>query len=188
MLPGTARAHVGDGLMHHARELTLGLGLSLGLLESLLPLIALGLALASRRPLPWLALLVSLGAGLALSGLAPENIGLPGLVVACLLAICTALTPPPLPRHLRVLATGLIPGLAMASLYHGGSATPPLAMMMGSLLGAALAVLLPALGGREILRLPGRMPVLVIRIAASWLAAILIIVLAFVLAGPGDGF
>lgn len=186
-LPGTALAHPGSTLQHQAGDFTLGLGLSLGLLESLLPLIALGLALAGRPRLPWLPMLIGLGAGLSLAGLAPEGIGAAALGAGCLLALVTALCPPPLPAALQGAAAVLLPGLAVASLYHGGSATPPMAMILGSLSGVMLAVLGPALGGRQILRLPGKIPALALRIAASWLAAILIIVLAFVLAGPPDG-
>lgn len=184
LLPGPALAHPGSGLAHVGDDLLLGLTLSLTLAATLLPLPVLGLALAPARRIPWLSLLAGGGAGLCLAGVAPAEVAPLSLAIALVLACALALWGRPLPRIPLVTLAALLPGLALASLYRGGSATPPPAMIIGSLVGACLLILGPALAGRILLHcLPDAAPALALRIAASWLAAILILMLALTLSG-----
>lgn len=184
LLPAPASAHV-PGLPAEAMAaLTLGLRLPFLYPEALLPLLVLGLALAGgHRPL--IAGLAGLGAGLLGADLLGDAATALSLGAGALAGAVLALKGPPLPGILRHGIGFVLPALIMAALYHGGSASAPALMAFGSMgVLAVTALLIAEIAELLLTRLPGPIPGLALRIAASWLAAILILMLAFVLAGP----
>lgn len=190
LAPGLATAHVALTQESAAADAWLGVRLVVEFVEALLPLLALGLALSGqlrRGAFPWPWALTGLAAGLLASPLADEMVSFYALGAGIFAAALIALRGLPLPAPVTAALAFALPALALASSYHGLTMLPPPAMLAGSLLAAAALVLLPALLGTLVLKLPGQAPGIALRIAASWLAAILILMLAFALAGPQAG-
>lgn len=153
--------------------------------ETLLPLLAIGLLLAmwdARRGLPRAlpALLVGLAGGVVLSPLMQDGMAVISVILGLGSAVAVAAAGQRMPTWGAVPLAVLGSCAALGSLIHGQPFDSlPMALVAGLLVTALLAVALPALAGRMVLSGGAGWRPVVMRIAASWLAAILLLILAF---------
>ncbi|MBT9383918.1 hypothetical protein KM176_08630 [Pseudooceanicola sp. CBS1P-1] len=147
--------------------------------ECLLPLLALGLALGAQAGRLWALILAGLGAGLLVAPLTGEAVAVLALAAGIPAAALVALRPTGAPTALRAALALILPALAMTALFHASPA-PPLLLALGAYLLAGLAITAAALLSRG-LQHAAATPwgPIALRIGASWLTAILALLLAF---------
>tara|TARA_R110000868_G_scaffold411515_1_gene704951 strand:- start:20503 stop:21066 length:564 start_codon:yes stop_codon:yes gene_type:complete len=182
-VPLAAQAH-GFGAMDTPMQAVLSGAAALAAYpETGLPLIALGLWLAFCGGIArgGIALVAGLGAGILLAPFAPGAVSVLSLVAGTLVAAGTALIGPRLPGRAGPPIAALTTTMALASLLHGqGFDSLPVAFVAGVMGAALLAVILPSTLAGVVLRGGGAAwRALAVRIAASWLTAILVLVIAF---------
>jgi hypothetical protein len=177
-----AQAHGFGAMETPVQALTSG-ALALGVYpETLLPLLALGLWLGFcggvRRSS--LAILAGLGTGVLLAPFAPEALAMLSLMCGTLVAAGVALAGPRLPAQSAQPVAALTITFAIASLLHGqGFDSLPVGFVAGVMGAALLAVVAPSALAGALLRGGAAWRPLSVRIAASWLTAILVLVIAF---------
>ncbi|WP_204318695.1 hypothetical protein [Pseudooceanicola aestuarii] len=156
--------------------------------EVLLPLVALALLAVLHRAeaLPRVMPLLLAGAGLALllaprlgEGTAPAAMGF-GIVLAAL----AALVPNRLPRPALAVLALTTGGLSLSSLLHGQDLSAlPVTLLLGVLFAALLLPMTVGGAARLVMQGTGGWRAIALRVAASWIAAILLLMLAFTLRG-----
>lgn len=186
---GRAEAHSFQSGVGHYQTFVEGTRVVLAYPATLLPLLALGILLSLWHPegplRAWPSFLAGLVAGIPLAALDGAWM-LPAVLAAgAVTAVLAAL----LPRHQRAeaLAVSFVIGAmaVMVSLEGHGLFQLPLALHAGILLAVILApVCMAALARIAMERYPAPWMRILWRIAASWLAAILILHLAFTLTTP----
>ena len=185
---GRAHAHAFQSGADSYAQFLEGAGVVLRYPETLLPVLALGILLSlwDREGMvrAWPAFLAGQLGGLALAAVVGAWIASVNLAAGLVVATLGAL----LPRHVRAeaLAAGLIIGLLViaASLEGHGFLELPLFIHLGILFAANLAVACTAGAARFAMeQIEAAWMHILWRVAASWLAAILALFLAFTLRG-----
>ncbi len=164
------------------QALSSGLMLPLSYVEALLPLLVLGLCLAGQRRIPLVWALGGFGAGLLAAPWLGDTATLLALGLGCLAGVVVAAMGLPLPAVMAAACTALLSASVTAALFHGGGA--PVLMILGSVVTGAILAAVTWGGAVMLRRLPDRWAGIALRVAASWLAARLLILLAFVMAMP----
>ncbi len=179
-----ADAHAFRSGLDYYEQFQEGVGVVLAYPGTLFPILALGILIGLwhtdgiLRALPFFA--AGLVIGLPLAALAGPSVATWLIALGFVTAVLAAL----LPRHnrLEVLALSFGTGLLamMTSLEGHGFFELPVAIHLGIVLAALFAFVASANAARmAIMRFAGPVSAIVFRIAASWIAAALILFLAF---------
>lgn len=189
ILPERAQAHAFSAGKDAYGAFLEGAGVILSTPSLILPLIALGVMVVLWRSegllSTWPLFLVGQAAGLALAPLFPPSVALAPLGIGLVLGTLCALVPiarigPAIP------ILGALTGVTvmLAALEGHGWGELRVRIHVGLIFAANLAVAASAGLARIIVeRWPGEITVIGLRIAASWVAAILVLYLAFAIRG-----
>lgn len=189
VLAGPAHAHAFDAGADAYGQFVEGAAVMLTFPGIVLPLLALGVLLSLWRedglPKVWPLFLAAQVAGVFGAALVGPVVALIFMGLGIVIAAMAALAPS-VPQPLAYAFAGLAGGLAMLTAFEGhGLFELPVFTHLGLLFGANLATALAAgIAKLALTRVEAGWMRIGWRVAASWIGAILMLTLAFEVAGP----